>query len=63
MTYSFMVRTMTDWLWPENGDHRRLETRFRNPIYPGATVQVQVEVVDKKQTRKGKWLVALRCAN
>ena len=57
MTYSFMVRAMTDWLWPDNGDHRRLETRFRSPVYPGDTIQVRVEVRDKKQTRKGKWLV------
>jgi 3-hydroxybutyryl-CoA dehydratase len=57
MTYSFMVRAMTDWLWPGNGDHRRMETRFRNPIYPGDTVQVHVDVLDKKETRKGKWLV------
>ena len=57
MTYSFMVRAMTDWLWPDNGNHRRLETRFRNPVYPGDTVQVHVEVRDKRETRKGKWLV------
>jgi acyl dehydratase len=57
MTYSYMVRAMTDWLWPDNGDHRRLETRFRSPVYPGDTIQVRVEVRDKKETRKGKWLV------
>ncbi|MEM7751121.1 MAG: MaoC family dehydratase [Pseudomonadota bacterium] len=57
MTYSFMVRTMTDWLWPDNGDHRRLEARFRSPVYPGDTVQVKVEVSHKRETRKGKWFV------
>jgi acyl dehydratase len=57
MTYSFMVRAMTDWLWPDNGNHRRMETRFRSPVYPGDTVQVCIEVIDKKKTRKGKWLV------
>jgi 3-hydroxybutyryl-CoA dehydratase len=57
MTYSFMVRAMTDWLWPDNGNHRRLETRFRSPVYPGDTIKVQVEVIDKKQSRKGNWLV------
>ena len=56
MTYSFMVRAMTDWLWPDNGNHRRMETRFRNPIYPGETVSVEIEVRDKQETRKGKWL-------
>lgn len=57
MTYSFMVRAMTDWLWPDNGNHRRMETRFRSPVYPGDAVKVSVEVVDKKETRKAKWLV------
>lgn len=57
MTYSFMVRAMTDWLWPDSGDHRRLESRFRRPVYPGDTVQVRVEVRDKRETKKGKWLV------
>ena len=42
MTYSLMTRAMTDWLWPDNGNHRRLETRFRKPIYPGdATFSVE----------------------
>jgi acyl dehydratase len=57
MTYSFMVRAMTDWLWPDNGNHRRLETRFRKPVYPGDTIRVSVEVLDKKATRRAKWLV------
>lgn len=57
MTYSFMVRAMTDWLWPDLGDHRRLETRFRRPVYPGDTVRVTVEVREKKETRRGKWIV------
>lgn len=56
MTYSFMVRAMTDWLWPDNGNHRRMETRFRAPVYPGDTLKVAVEVRDKRETRKGKWL-------
>ena len=56
MTYAFMVRAMTDWLWPDSGNHRRMETRFRQPVYPGDTVRVQVTVRDKRETRKGKWL-------
>ncbi len=57
MTYSLMTRAMTDWLWPDNGNHRRLETRFRKPIYPGDEIAVRGRVVDKRETRGGKWLV------
>ena len=57
MTYSLMTRAMTDWLWPDNGNHRRLETRFRKPIYPGDEIAVRGRVVDKRETRSGKWLV------
>ncbi len=57
MTYSLMARAMTDWLWPDNGDHRRLETRFRKPIYPGDDIEVKGKVIDKRETSKGKWVV------
>jgi acyl dehydratase len=56
MTYSLMLKTMTDWLWPDNGNHRRLETRFKQPIYPGDHITVSAKVVDKRKTAKGKWL-------
>lgn len=57
MTYSFMTRAMTDWLWPDNGDHRRMETRFRQPVYPGDDIVVTGRVIDKRETKKGKWVV------
>ena len=57
MTYAFMTRAMTDWLWPDNGEHRRLETRFRQPIYPGDTIRIRVEVASKRETREAKWAV------
>ena len=57
MTYSFMTRVMTDWLWPDNGDHRRLETLFRRPVYPGDDLEVRGRVIDKRETRKGKWVL------
>ena len=57
MTYSFMTRIMTNWLWPDNGDHRRLETRFRQPVYPGEDIEVRGIVIEKRETKKGKWIV------
>ena len=57
MTYSLMTRAMTDWLWPDVGEHRRLETRFRKPVYPGDVIAINGQVTDKRETKKGKWLV------
>jgi len=57
MTYALMTRVMTDWLWPDAGEHRRLETRFRQPVYPGDRVSVGGRVIDKRQTRDGNWVV------
>lgn len=41
-----------------------LEARIRNPVFPGDTVQVSVEIVDKKKTSKGgtiiDWYYVLR---
>jgi len=57
MTYSLMTRVMTDWLWPDAGEQRRLETRFRRPVYPGDRITIAGRVVDKRQTRKGRFVV------
>ncbi|MDP6344898.1 MAG: MaoC family dehydratase [Alphaproteobacteria bacterium] len=57
MTYAIMTRAMTDWLWPDVGEHRRLETRFRQPVYPGDEIEVRGQVVDKRETKQGRWLV------
>lgn len=64
MTYAIMTRAMTDWLWPDVGDHRRLETRFRKPVYPGDDIEVHGRVVEKRDTNAGSWLVcALEVTN
>ncbi len=63
MTYSLMTRAMTDWLWPDVGEHRRLETRFRKPVYPGDEITIQGQVTDKRETKKGKWLVCTLTVN
>lgn len=63
MTYSLMTRAMTDWLWPDVGEHRRLETRFRKPVYPGDEITIQGQVTGKRETKKGKWLVCALTVN
>lgn len=57
MTFSLMTRTLTDWLWPDKGDHRRLECRFRTPVYPGDTITARAKVMAKHETRKGKFVL------
>lgn len=57
MTFSLMTRMMTDWLWPRGKIHRRLETRWRTPVYPGDTLTCKATVTQKLKTQKGQWII------
>jgi len=57
MTFSFMTRMMTDWLWPRGGIHRRLETRWLKPVYPGDMIHFGATVSQKLKTSKGQWIL------
>ncbi len=57
LTFSLITRIMTDWLLPRGGIHRRLETNWINPIYPGDRITIQGKVFDKKKTRKSQWVL------
>jgi 3-hydroxybutyryl-CoA dehydratase len=55
--FALITRMMTDWLWPRQGVHRRLETRWLKPVYSGDTV-VPTAIVSKKiQTEKSQWVL------
>jgi 3-hydroxybutyryl-CoA dehydratase len=57
MTFALITRTMTDWLGPRGGIHRRLETRWIRPVRPGDTITAHAHVSNKLETEKGRWLL------
>lgn len=55
--FALITRTLTDWLIPRGGYHRRLETRWLKPVLLGQTITVTATVSSKKETAKGQWLL------
>jgi 3-hydroxybutyryl-CoA dehydratase len=55
--FSLMTRMLNDWLMPQGGVHRRLETRWLVPVKPGDTIQPSGRVKLKKQTANSRFLV------
>ena len=55
--FALITRMMTDWLWPRGGIHRRLETRWLKPVYPGDVISPQATVSRKLKTAKGQWVL------
>jgi len=55
--FALMTRTVTDWLLPKGGYHRRLEARWLNPVYPGDVITPNARVSPKNVTDKGRWLL------
>jgi acyl dehydratase len=54
--FALMTRTLTDWLVPRGGLHRRLETRWLRPVYPGDTITPAATVTGKKRTELSRWV-------
>ena len=54
--FALMTRTLTDWLLPRGGYHRRLETRWKKPVYPGDTITPEAVVSATQRTAKGRWV-------
>jgi acyl dehydratase len=54
--FGVISKTLTDWLYPLGGVHRRLETRWKAPVKPGDTITAQAVVTARKTTGKSRWL-------
>ena len=54
--FGLLTRMLTDWLYPLDGEQRRLETRWLAPVRPGDTIQPTGIVAAKKTTERGKWI-------
>jgi len=55
--FALMTKTMTDWLLPRGGLHRRLETRWLRPVKPGDTITPGATVIHKQVTELGRWVL------
>ncbi len=55
--FALITRSLTDWLIPRGGYHRRLETRWIKPVKPGDTIMPSVTVNAKQTTDKGRWVL------
>ena len=55
--FAIITRTLTNWLLPKGGYHRRLETRWLTPVYLGDTITVLATVQRKLETDNSRWVV------
>ncbi|ANK79800.1 MAG: phosphate acetyltransferase [Rhizobiales bacterium NRL2] len=54
--FALITRTLTDWLIPRGGYHRRLETRWIKPVKLGDTITPEATVSRKNPTDGGNWV-------
>lgn len=54
--FALLNRTLTDWLVPRGGMHRRLEARWLRPVKLGHTITPSARVRHKNATAGGWWL-------
>lgn len=55
--FGLITRMMTDWAYARDAEHRRLETRWLQPVKPGDTIRPHGTVKNKLTTRKSRWVV------
>lgn len=54
--FALITRMLTDWAFPVNGVHRRLETRWLKPVKPGDIIRPNGTVKAKQVTAKSRWV-------
>lgn len=55
--FGLLSRMLTDWLYPQGGIYRRLETRWRAPVKPGDTITARGQITQKRVTAQSRWLL------
>jgi 3-hydroxybutyryl-CoA dehydratase len=55
--FGLLSRMITDWAYPLDAIHRRLETRWVKPVRPGDTIQPSGVIKSKQETAKSRWVV------
>lgn len=54
--FGIISKMITDWVYPQGGIHRRLETRWKLPVKPGDTITPSAIISAIKTTQKGHWV-------
>ncbi len=55
--FGLITRMITDWAYPLDAVHRRLETRWVKPVMPGDTIRPTGIIRSKQETAKSRWVV------
>ena len=55
--FGLISRMITDWAYPLDAIHRRLETRWVKPVRPGDTIRPSGVIKSKQATAKSRWVV------
>jgi 3-hydroxybutyryl-CoA dehydratase len=55
--FGLISRMITDWAYPKDAIHRRLETRWVKPVRPGDTIKPSGVIKSKQQTQKSRWVL------
>lgn len=53
--FGIITKMLTDWIDPLGGVHRRLETRWRQPVKPGDTIRAAATVSALKRVGAGTY--------
>lgn len=54
--FGLISRMITDWAYPRDAVHRRLETRWLKPVRPGDTIRPFGILKAKQETAKSRWI-------
>ncbi|MBR0847595.1 MaoC family dehydratase [Bradyrhizobium diazoefficiens] len=55
--FGLITRMLTDWAYPADAIHRRLETRWVKPVRPGDTIRPSGIIQAKQVTAKAWWVL------
>jgi len=55
--FGLITRMLTDWAYPAGAIHRRLETRWLQPVKPGDTIRPVGVIKAKQVTQNSRWVL------
>ena len=55
--FGLISRMITDWAYPRDAVHRRLETRWLKPVRPGDTIRPTAIIKSRQVTARSRWVL------